>query len=90
VVVRVQDRSISDREEACSVKNLVVVPERVSATDATSASGPAGLIAVARSAVASGDDGAKIVFGETQVLADEGAGDEALPCFAAEPGLADG
>ncbi|WP_177329015.1 hypothetical protein [Amycolatopsis australiensis] len=36
------------------------------------------LVAVTRSAAAGGDDAAEVVFGEAQVLADEGAGDEAL------------
>ncbi|MEV7045029.1 hypothetical protein [Amycolatopsis sp. NPDC051061] len=90
MVVRVQDRSIGDRGEACSAKNLVVVTKWVSATGAASASGAAGLVVVVRSAVAGGDDGAEVFFGEAQVLADERAGDEALAGFASEPGLADG
>ena len=90
MVVRVQDRSIGDREEAESAKNLVVVPERVSTTDAASASGTTGLVAIARSAVTGGDDGAKVGFGEAQVFADERAGDEPPASFAAEPGLPDG
>jgi hypothetical protein len=90
VVVRVQDRSIGDREEADSAKNLGVRPDRVLAPRTTAAPWAASLVAVARSAVAGGDDGAEVGVGEAQVLTDEGARDEALACFAAEPRLTDG
>ena len=48
------------------------------------------LVSVARSAASAGDDGVEVFFGEAQVFADEGAGDEALAGFAAEPGFAGG
>ncbi|WP_284749586.1 hypothetical protein [Amycolatopsis sp. RTGN1] len=91
MVVRVQDRSIGDREEADSAKNLGMRPDRVLAPSSTASAGPAqSLVSVARSAAAGGDDGAEVLVGEAQVFADEGAGDEALAGFAAEPRLADG
>jgi hypothetical protein len=48
------------------------------------------LVPEARSAAPGGDDRAKVLVGEAQVFADEGAGDESLPGFAAKPGFADG
>jgi hypothetical protein len=90
VVVHVQDRSISDREEAASAKNLGMRPDRVLAPRMTATPWAASLVAVARSAAAGGDDGAEVLIGEAQVLADEGARDEALSGFAPEPRLADG